>query len=148
MSEKMPVSYLTIYNEVKSTILHTRVHAYNAVNHAMVQMYWEIGRIIVEHEQGGNERSEYGKGLLRELAKRLTAEFGKGFTKTNLGIFPARSETGSTRASTPAPPFTRTWTRRGRSSSRARPRRSCGHTDSLARFFRMATPIGSDFPFS
>ena len=44
----------------------------------MVQSYWSIGRIIVEHEQGGAERAEYGQGLIKELSHRLTAEFGRG----------------------------------------------------------------------
>jgi predicted nuclease of restriction endonuclease-like (RecB) superfamily len=49
----------------------------------MVQAYWEIGRRIVE-EQGGAERAEYGAALIAELSKRLTEDFGKGFTVTNL----------------------------------------------------------------
>ena len=49
----------------------------------MVQAYWHVGRLIVE-AQGGEERAAYGDGLIRELAKRLTADFGKGFTTTNL----------------------------------------------------------------
>ncbi|TNG96409.1 DUF1016 domain-containing protein [Pasteurellaceae bacterium UScroc12] len=50
----------------------------------MVQTYFEIGRMIVEEEQGGSERAEYGKGLLNSVAKKLTTEFGKGFSVTNL----------------------------------------------------------------
>ena len=73
-----------IYSEIRQTILEARHHVYTAVNSAMVQTYWNIGRIIVEHEQGGDARAEYGRELIKELAKRLTAEFGKGFTSTNL----------------------------------------------------------------
>ena len=73
-----------IYSEIRKTILKARHHVYTAVNSAMVQTYWNIGRIIVEHEQGGEARAEYGRELIKELSKRLTAEFGKGFTSTNL----------------------------------------------------------------
>jgi len=47
-------------------------------------IYWEIGRLIVEEEQQGEERAEYGKRLIRDLSKRLSEEFGKGFDRTNL----------------------------------------------------------------
>ncbi len=50
----------------------------------MVQAYWNIGRVIVEGEQKGKARSDYGTYLLDELSKRLTAEFGKGFDRTNI----------------------------------------------------------------
>jgi predicted nuclease of restriction endonuclease-like (RecB) superfamily len=50
----------------------------------MVQTYWNIGRIIVEDEQNGNDRAEYGKRQLQEIAKSLTTEFGKGFEVSNL----------------------------------------------------------------
>jgi predicted nuclease of restriction endonuclease-like (RecB) superfamily len=55
-----------------------------AVNSAMVQCYWEIGRLIVEHEQHGQTRAAYGKQQLQALSEQLTAEFGKGFDATNL----------------------------------------------------------------
>ncbi len=50
----------------------------------MVQAYWNIGRLIVEHEQNGNTRAEYGKQLLQQLSERLSAEFGKGFSVRTL----------------------------------------------------------------
>jgi hypothetical protein len=49
----------------------------------MVEAYWNVGRLIVER-QGGEERAEYGSGLIRDLAIRLTADYGKGYTATNL----------------------------------------------------------------
>lgn len=49
----------------------------------MVEAYWNIGKSIIE-EQGGNEKAEYGKGLLKELSKQMTQDFGKGFTVANL----------------------------------------------------------------
>ena len=50
----------------------------------MVQAYWQIRYLIVEHEQEGKERAEYGKALLKELSGRLSGEYGKGFDVTNL----------------------------------------------------------------
>ncbi len=77
-------SLQSIYSEIRETLLASRSKAYTAVNFAMVQAYWQIGRIIVEHEQNGSLRAEYGKGVLDDLSRRLTEEFGKGFTVTNL----------------------------------------------------------------
>lgn len=59
--------YQDIYTEIKETLLLSRHQAYSAVNFAMVQAYWQIGRIIVEHEQKGNLRAEYGKAILQEI---------------------------------------------------------------------------------
>jgi len=73
-----------IYDEIKMLIENARTMAYKAVNFAMVQTYWNIGRLIVEHEQKGEAKAEYGKALLKELSKKLTRDFGKGFTVTNL----------------------------------------------------------------
>ena len=84
MGKKMLMLTDGIYSEIRKTILEARHHVYTAVNSAMVQTYWNIGRIIVEHEQEGKERAEYGTGLLKNLAQRLTDEFGRGFTERNL----------------------------------------------------------------
>ena len=73
-----------IYTEIKETLLLSRNQAYSAVNFAMVQAYWQIGRIIIEHEQDGNERAGYGKSVLQELSSRLTKDFGKGFSVRTL----------------------------------------------------------------
>lgn len=50
----------------------------------MLQTYWNIGRRIVEEEQKGNERAEYGSALLKDLSKELTKEYGRGFSRSNL----------------------------------------------------------------
>lgn len=69
-------------------ILHqARQQAYAAVNAAMVEAYWNIGKRIVEEEQQGSQRAEYGKGLIKELSKQLASEFGKGFSVANLENF-------------------------------------------------------------
>ena len=66
-------------NEIKTILKNARQKAYTAVNSAMVEAYWEIGRRIVEEEQNGKERAEYGKEILQNLSKVLTEEFGKGY---------------------------------------------------------------------
>ena len=76
--------YEDIYSEIKEALLLSRNQAYSAVNFAMVQAYWQIGRIIVEHEQNGNVRADYGKAILQELSSRLTKDFGKGFSVRTL----------------------------------------------------------------
>ena len=66
-------------------LLHSaRQQVVRQVNLTMVQTYFEIGRMIVEEEQQGKDRAEYGKNLLKELSKVLTKEFGKGFSVDNL----------------------------------------------------------------
>ena len=72
-----------LYDSIREVLNNARGKAYAAVNFAMVEAYWNIGRLIVE-KQGGEERAVYGDGLIDTLAKQLTAEFGKGFTATNL----------------------------------------------------------------
>jgi predicted nuclease of restriction endonuclease-like (RecB) superfamily len=73
-----------VYASIAQILTEARATAYRAVNSAMVQAYWHIGRLIVEEEQKGKPRAEYGAGLITALSKRLTADFGKGFTETNL----------------------------------------------------------------
>ncbi len=80
MSEKAIVPTENIYSEIRKAILEARTHVYVAANSAMVQTYWNIGHIIVEYEQGGEARAEYGKFLLQDISQRLQKEFGKGFT--------------------------------------------------------------------
>lgn len=64
-----------------------RQQAYAAINQAMVQTYWQIGQRIVEEEQQGKERAEYGKQLLIQLSEAFTKEFGRGFSTQNLYYF-------------------------------------------------------------
>ena len=71
-------------NEIKKILKNARQKAYIAVNSAMVEAYWEIGRRIVEEEQRGKERAEYGKEIVKNLSKELTEEFGKGFSRRTL----------------------------------------------------------------
>ena len=73
-----------LYEFSRDLIINTRKLVYHTTNFAMVKTYWQIGKKIVE-EQGGFERSKYGNRLIASLSEKLTAEFGKGFDKTNLG---------------------------------------------------------------
>lgn len=84
MTDSMLISYQKMYAEIKDALLSSRKQAYSAVNSAMVQAYWRIGRIIVEYEQDGSLRAEYGKAVLQEVSERLQKEFGNGFSVRNL----------------------------------------------------------------
>jgi predicted nuclease of restriction endonuclease-like (RecB) superfamily len=78
---------LLIKNLVQNVVnlLETaRANVLRSVNHTMVLTYFEIGKLIVEHEQNGKERATYGDAVLSELSQRLTKQFGKGFSTTNL----------------------------------------------------------------
>lgn len=73
-----------IAERIEMLIAEARKQIVSTVNTTMVYTYYEIGRIIVEDEQQGERRAEYGKALLKELAKRLTRKYGKGFSAQNL----------------------------------------------------------------
>ena len=74
-----PANSNSLYSEIKKILEDARQSAYRSVNFAMVLAYWEIGKRIVEHEQLGKERAGYGEALLKELSKKLSADFGRGF---------------------------------------------------------------------
>ena len=73
-----------LFAEIREVLVTARRTAYKAVNFAMVTAYWNVGRLIVEDEQQGNTRAEYGKAILADLSIRLTDEFGKGFDEREL----------------------------------------------------------------
>lgn len=73
-----------LYAKIAELLQVARQTVVRAINQTMVYTYYEIGRMIVEDEQQGKERAEYGKQVLKELSKRLTADFGKGFSVENL----------------------------------------------------------------
>lgn len=74
----------TLVVQLRDLIRDARQQALRAVDVVQVQTSWQVGRYIVVFEQAGKARADYGKGLLRLLAVRLTAEFGKGFDASNL----------------------------------------------------------------
>ena len=82
--DNKPIAIQGLYDDIKSILLQSRAKAYTAVSSAMVTAYWSIGKLIVEYEQNGDNRAEYGKGVLDGLAERLTTDFGKGFDYRNL----------------------------------------------------------------
>ncbi len=75
---------LDFYNKIAELLKNARSKVVQTVNKTMVYTYFEIGRTIVEEEQKGKERAEYGKQIIKELSQKLTREFGKGFSTTNL----------------------------------------------------------------
>lgn len=82
--EPTQASYNELLNTIGSTIETARQNAVKAVNHELVKANWEIGRHIVEFEQLGEERAEYGSNLLSNLSKDLKQRFGKGFGRRNI----------------------------------------------------------------
>lgn len=80
----IPDSFVT---DVRAIIDKGRQHAFTAAGQIAILTYWNIGRRIVEEEQQGNERADYGKNLIPALADRLTAEYGSGYGKRNLAYY-------------------------------------------------------------
>ena len=76
--------YDALLQHVGDTLEKGRKSVVNAVNSLMVQTYWEIGRQIVEYEQHGNEKAEYGSDVLNRLSRDLTDRYGKGFSHNNV----------------------------------------------------------------
>ena len=78
---------MTYINDIKEILQRARSKSLQAVNSAMVEAYWQIGKRIVEQEQEGSERAKYGEAILKELSINLTHDFGKGFSEPNLRNF-------------------------------------------------------------
>lgn len=81
------LSNTRLYTDVCSIIEEGRREAYASVNQKMIETYWNIGRRIVEEEQKGEARVEYGAQIIAQLSERLTHQYGKGFSKRNLAYF-------------------------------------------------------------
>jgi predicted nuclease of restriction endonuclease-like (RecB) superfamily len=80
----MEIQHNSIYNSIKEIIILSRQRVYRIANSALLETYWQIGKLIVEEEQNGKSKAEYGKATLKNLARELTLEFGKGFDESNL----------------------------------------------------------------
>ena len=76
--------YLHLLEQISGTYTQGRVLAVQAVNTQLIETYWEVGRRIVEFEQAGSLRAEYGKALINQLATDLGLRHGKGFNRSNL----------------------------------------------------------------
>ena len=81
------VSETNYINEINDLLSKAREQVKTTINIAMVYTYYEIGRRIVNQEQKGKDRAEYGKEILKQLSAALTKEFGKGFSQDNLKLF-------------------------------------------------------------
>ena len=88
MTAKKAVSFDSAYSEFVTEVVgileQARRNSARSVNAILTATYWEVGRRIVEHEQRGKKRAQYGKALLHRLAEDLTTRFGKGFSERNL----------------------------------------------------------------
>ena len=76
--------YKQLVSQISETFVHGQQKAVFAVNSFLVETYWKIGQYIVEYEQGGSEKAEYGKRLLEQLSKDLSLLHGKGFSLSNM----------------------------------------------------------------
>lgn len=83
----VPVDNNSFVSDIKQLIEHSRRAAYAAVNSIMIDTYWHIGQRIVEQEQRGEKRAEYGKQIIKMLSKELTQEYGEGWSERNLRNF-------------------------------------------------------------
>ncbi|MCK9450441.1 MAG: PDDEXK nuclease domain-containing protein [Bacteroidales bacterium] len=72
------------FEKITALLKNARKKAIYSINQTMVYTYYEIGKIIIEEEQKGQKRAEYGKQLIKQLSQKLVKEFGKGFSKRNL----------------------------------------------------------------
>ena len=74
----------TLYDDIRAIIINTRNTIYKAVNTGILEANWKIGRRIVEEEQAGASRAEYGQRVINDLAEKLSVEFGRGFDAREL----------------------------------------------------------------
>ena len=77
-------AHLVLVEEIKTILNNARQQAVSAINSAMGYAYWEIGTMIVEEEQKGEDRTKYGTYLLKDLATSLSLDFGKNFDTREL----------------------------------------------------------------
>ena len=84
MSEITKPNYEQLIANIGTILAEGRNRVATAINTALVQTYWTIGQHIVEYEQQGNERAEYGSNLLNRLVKDLKEQYGVGFNRSNL----------------------------------------------------------------
>ena len=73
----------SVFDNIREMVISTRNKVYTIVNTKMLNLYWNIGKAIIEI-QFGDERASYGETILEKLSKKLTSEFGKGFSSRNL----------------------------------------------------------------
>ena len=86
-NELSHITESSFVNDIKKIVEQGRRAAYGAVNAVMIETYWHIGKRIVQQEQNGNQRAEYGKRLIEILSKELTIAYGKGFSSRYIRAF-------------------------------------------------------------
>jgi hypothetical protein len=84
MSESLSGSEDYLYDRIATILDSARSRVARSINTAMVQAYWLIGREIVEVDQRGSVRADYGEGLMKRVAERLSIKFGRGFSLATL----------------------------------------------------------------
>lgn len=86
MSKELNINkdYSSLVSQIAEIYKQGQHNATIAVNTALVETYWQIGKYIVEFEQKGQQKAEYGKALINNLSKDLSLAFGKGFSRSNL----------------------------------------------------------------
>src|SRR5271155_1032667 len=82
--EAQILTYEGLLGSISSSYISAQTRAIKAINSSLLDAYWEIGKYIIEFEQNGRERAEYGKRLLEKLSKDLSLMHGKGFSLSNL----------------------------------------------------------------
>ena len=87
LDKSITTDFSQVVDDIKRIIDTGRNAAYAAVDATMIATYWNIGRRIVEEEQHGQERAQYGKELIKTLAKELTHEYGSGYSQRYLAYF-------------------------------------------------------------
>jgi len=84
MTKKIVKQDTKFFSDIAELLAAARAHAYRAVNSVMIETYWKIGQRIVEQEQNGKDRADYGERLIENLSRYLTDSFGKGFSEANI----------------------------------------------------------------
>ena len=82
--KNIPQEINSLYDVINEIIEQARNKVYRTANFTMVQAYWNIGKAIVEEEQKGKKRAEYGKEIIKKLAQKLSKKHGKSFSERNL----------------------------------------------------------------
>lgn len=80
----MQLAKVDLFIAIKDIVIQSRLRVFRKANSELLESYWQIGKLIIEDEQNGNLKADYGKETLKNLSKQLTVEFGKGFDYTNL----------------------------------------------------------------
>ncbi|CAN5376094.1 hypothetical protein BH09BAC5_BH09BAC5_22550 [soil metagenome] len=84
ITKKAKAKSPVLFTSVKDILRQAQSTAYKTVNSVMVVVYWHVGRLIVEDEQQGKRKAEYGKAILQDLSNRLNKEFKSGYSVQSL----------------------------------------------------------------